>query len=338
MRTNLERPTLSVGQKGIFGIVYGVIYGLSMLPFGLWYGLSGGIAWVLRVLVKYRKDVILQNFSRSFPEKSPDEIQLLARQFYQHFADFLVETVKSISISEEELRRRVRLINPEVIDDIIAQPEGHLLVATHFGNFEWMESRLALASRGCVNSYGIYSPLRSWVFDELTLRMRTRFGVTLLPMRHAMIQAIRTLKTHSFFGFINDQSPHHGQRLYFTPFLHQATPYHASVAKIGLKTGANMYYADMRKVKRGYYTLEIVPIDTTAFLPYTQENIYRLTDHQASLLEATIQAQPAYWLWSHRRWKHKPRPGDILSTQFSASQIVSIEAESEEIKGKEGNV
>ncbi|MEL6132647.1 MAG: hypothetical protein AAFR59_04700, partial [Bacteroidota bacterium] len=95
--------------------------------------------------------------------------------------------------------------------------------------------------------------------------------------------------------------------------------------KIGLKTGAHMYYADMRKVKRGYYTLELVSIDLTPFFPYNQQNIHRLVDHQAALLEATIQAQPAFWLWSHRRWKHQPREGDILSAQFSPSNNVSKE-------------
>ncbi|MCB0835890.1 MAG: lysophospholipid acyltransferase family protein [Bacteroidetes bacterium] len=296
-----------------FWFAYGIVYSLSLLPFWVWYRISDVLYVIVFHLIGYRKKVVYQNLKRVFPEYSDSHIHTIAKKFYSHFCDWLIEIIKGFSMSDNELAKRVRLITEGVPEEVIEGKKGTLMVGTHYGNNEWLLARLDLMINRRYNAYAVYSSISNKVLEKMIFKARGRRGVQFVPMRKAMVQAVRKMKETCMFGFLTDQAPHRGQRQYFTLFLNQPTSWHTSVSKIALRTQSIVYLGDMRKVKRGYYTLKLIKLDPTPYLPETQESIIAFTNAQIAMLEQAIKDEPAYWLWSHRRWKIKPRPNDYLS-------------------------
>lgn len=290
----------------------GAVILISRLPLWFWYRVSDVTYLLVFRIFGYRKNIVLANLSASFPNKEAPELQRMMRSFYRHFCDVLIETIKSFSISDQELHNRVHLVNPEIAEQMIQENRGALLLASHYGNFEWMCARLDLMCEGRIPTFAIYNPFSSEIVEYLITYMRERRGLKMYPMKSAMSKAVRHLQEFCLFGFIFDQAPHRGNRLFFTSFLEQTTAFHTSVAKIALRTQAPIYYSDMRKLGRGSYEVELIRMETRDFLPENQENIHTYTDFQAQQLAKTIQHNPPYWLWSHRRWKYSPREGDHL--------------------------
>jgi len=307
------------GKGAAYYLSYAAVWLLSQLPFGIWYGVSELLFLLLFWVFRYRRAVVSANLTRCFPDWTPAQRRRTERQFYRHFADLLVETVKGLTLSDRALARRVQVLNPEIAEAIAARTKGSILLASHHGNHEWLLARIDLLMRDKVPTYAIYSPFRPAFFDELMRELRERRGVQMLPMKRAMIQALRKLKQPSLIGFLADQSPNRSQAQFYMSFLGQPTAVHTSVARLALRAQVPVYYADMRKLRRGRYTLEIRPLPTENFLPDTPENQRRYTEFLNRPLEAAIREQPPYWLWSHRRWKHPMRPEDQRTSGLAST-------------------
>lgn len=300
----------------LFWLLHIVVYALSSLPFWLLYGLSWVVYFFLYRIFGYRKAIVRKNLSLSFPEKGKKELLQIEKDFYLHFCDLLVETLKTYSLSDSGLAERVVMLDSPIVEEIKALGKGSIMLASHQGNFEWMTSRLDLFLDGRMPGYGVYTPFRNAAFERLMLRLRERRGIKMLPMQKALSAAMRKLQEPCLFGMISDQSPHRGMRLYFTSFLNQSTAFHSGFAKIALRTQTPLYFVRMQKSSRGRYVLALEKIEIDAFLPESKENIARLVDHYADLLAADIAKDPAIWLWSHRRWKHQIRKGDTVSDRL----------------------
>jgi KDO2-lipid IV(A) lauroyltransferase len=61
-----------------------------------------------------------------------------------------------------------------------------------------------------------------------------------------------------------------------------------------------VFYAEISRIKRGYYKCEFIPI--TLEPSKTQE--FEISEKYMQMLQKTIEAKPEFWLWSHRRWKY----------------------------------
>ena len=299
-------------QYCLFYLLYPIIFGISLLPLSVLYLLSDSLYLFLNYGFPYRKKVIIDNLAKSFPDKSQKEITRLKSQYYAHFCDLIVEVIKAFSMSEKAWDKRVRFLSPNVPDRLKSMGKGGLLIGTHYGNFEWMVQTMARQlGKQNLPSYGIYAPFSNKVFEKIIMRMRERHGSVFFPMRKAMYEALKHLSEVCMFGFIADQSPGRLPVLYYSSFLNRATAFHTSVAKIALRANCPVYFADMRKIGRGQYTLELIAIDSDyCNRQKDQDAIECLTDKHVALLEQAIQEEPAYWLWSHKRWKHLPRNGD----------------------------
>ena len=304
------------GQRLAYVLSYGAVWLLSQLPLWLWYRLSDLLFVLLHGLLRYRRAVVTANLQRAFPTWSAAQLRQVRRQFYRHFADLLVETAKGLTLSDRALARRVVVLNPEVAAEIAAQERGCILLASHHGNHEWLLARIDLLMRDKVPTFAIYSPFRPAFFDQLMRDLRQRRGVQMLPMRRAMSQALRQLQQPCLFGFLGDQSPNRGQARFYIRFLGQPTAVHTSVARLALRAQAPIYYADMRKLRRGSYSLRLIALPVQPYLPESEAHIHQLAEAMQAPLEAAIREQPAFWLWSHRRWKHPPRPGDQLGASL----------------------
>ncbi|MGB3618807.1 MAG: lysophospholipid acyltransferase family protein [Catalinimonas sp.] len=273
---------------------------LSRLPWSVAYALADALAFVAHRPVGYRKQVVLSNLRRSFPNADEEELRRTARAFYRNLADVTIETLKSLTLTEKALRRRVALSNPE---DLIRAAEVHggaLIMTPHQCNWEWLLLRYSLELPLVL---AVYRPLHSPFADRLMRTIRARFGATPVPDR----QLPRALATHrrrvTYTALVADQTPS-PKRAYWTEFMHQDTPFFRGTARLARTTGHPVFFARMERVRRGHYVVHVEPLATP---PYGEDTDWIL-DRFVAATEATIRTQPEAWLWSHRRWKHhRPR-------------------------------
>lgn len=289
----------------------GALHLVAFLPLWVLYRLSD-IMFVILYLVGYRRKVVRKNLAASFPEKDTAELRRIERRFYRNFTDYVVETIKLLHISDEEMRRRMVFEGAEIIDSSLR--EGRTVVAyfSHMGNWEWASSFTLWSSlRGSdkVAFCQIYRPLRNQWFDRLMLRLRSRFEVRSLPKQIAFLDLLRLRKQGkaSITGFMSDQKPSHGDPGYITSFLNHPTAFITGTATVAVRMHAAVVYWRLTKPSRGHYHIAISLLTPDAST--TTED--QLTAAYASNLEADITANPSLWLWTHKRWKRRvtlPQP------------------------------
>lgn len=277
-----------------------LLYLLSLLPFWLLFIISDGLYYLIYYIIHYRRKVVRQNLINAFPEKPEKEIISIEKKFFRYFADFIVETVKSISISKEELGKRVILTNPELIDHYYAQGRNLMAVGGHYGN--WELAGLNFPFYTDKKFMVVYKPLSNTVFDKFFHRIRERFGTIPVPMKQTLRKVVEYKNEQSAIALLGDQTPARDELDYFTDFLNQKTPVFLGVEKLAKVANSVILYYDMVRVKRGYYNYTLIPL----FEEPKQTQPYEITNAHVKHLEDIIQKAPEYWLWSHRRWKFKP--------------------------------
>lgn len=310
-----------LGIKSITSLFYyplcGFIYLLSFLPLAVLYLFADLLFFFSYYVLPYRKKVVRKNLKNSFPEKSEKERLQIERKFYRHFCDLIFESLKGISISPERMKDRVVVKNPELLQKAITDQKGILLLSSHYANFEWMNSRMGIFFKDEVPTEtrpcGLYRPFKNKAFDQVANMYRLRWGWDLLPVSRHMLGVYRLLKRGQVLGVLMDQRPPRGKGTFYTSFLSQPTPFYTGIAKLGLMAEAKIYYVDAQKISRGKYSLEFISIDTQELTDASDASAFRLTDKVVRILEDILEEQPAYWLWTHKRWKHKLRSTDYLS-------------------------
>lgn len=271
---------------------------VALLPFRLIYGLSNFIAWLLGSVLKYRSPVIQQNLQASFPEKGEQELVKIQKSFYRNFADIIVESFKSLTISEASMRQRFVLRNPEVFQKLYEQNKGLIMVMGHHTNFEWTAMSIPLVVPQ--NCYAVYHPLKNARFNKLIVKIREQFGLKLFKMAETYPFMLNNPDPNPLYVFMADQSPHKGKIKYRGHFLNQSTPVHLGVENLSKKCNLAVVFIDIMRVKRGYYEIEAKLL----FDKPQDTETYQITNSHLLALEKLIQKDPANWLWSHKRWKH----------------------------------
>lgn len=280
--------------------------GIARLPFPVLYFMADAMALLLTYVIGYRRGVIYDNLSKSFPEKSDKEIKRMRRQFYRNFADYVVETIKLLHISDSQMRSRMTFSNLGIIDDALDQRRPVVCYFSHLGNWEWAPS-ITLNSRHTpghgVEFCQIYRPLRNKWFDSMMLRIRSRFGSVSLPKRRSFLDIMRYTRNGiaTVTGFMSDQKPSHGDPVHVVKFLNHPTAIITGTETVCSKLKALPVYWRMSKPSRGHYHIDVVPME--GYKERFPDSDYPLTDLYASMLEENITADPPLWLWSHKRWK-----------------------------------
>ena len=289
-------------------LYYCVVYPLSLLPLWILYRLSDLVFLLFMSIIPYRKKVVQGNIKKSFPDLSPKDQAVLVRGFYRHFSDLLIESIKNLSISKEELLRRMNVINPEVLQELEKKGKSVLFVSGHFNNWEWFITSQALLVP--FESYGIGMPLSNGFWDKKLTERRQRFGLNVIHAKNykAIFQQDRPVSVL----VLSDQAPADGRKSYWMEFLHQSTPILFGVELMANEFDLTVLYFTMNKIKRGQYSIEFqVLTDDPKSLPYGV-----LTEKHVQLLEESIIEQPCNWLWSHKRWKREV-PADLKALKAS---------------------
>ncbi len=283
---------------------------LSSLSWKNAFRLSNALRWLLFDVGGYRKKVILSNLQNSFPEKSDQEIKIIAKKFYQHFTDLIVETIKFRTASPDVIRERLQG-DISMMDDLYASKTNVIFIMGHRGNWELANLFSSLCfSHECIV---VYRPLQNKKSDQWFRDLRTRFGAILVPMDQIFKELQKPRDKPYAVVLANDQSPV-PETAFWTTFLNQETGIFRGVETIARRYNLTVLYADFQKItgKRGYYKVEITKITCEPkVIPMNM-----ILKKQIKVLEKNIQMQPHNWLWSHRRWKHK-MPLNLKPDQIS---------------------
>jgi KDO2-lipid IV(A) lauroyltransferase len=282
----------------------GLIHGLSYLPLGVLYIISDVFYLIIYRILKYRVNVTRANFKTALPHLSDAEMIRLEKKFYRHFCDLVVETVKSFSISETELKKRMLTTNTDMLNTYLNKGRSVLAVTGHYGNWEWAAMSLALQSSW--PTYGLYMPLKNKVFNRTLINSRGRFGVRLVSVKEVSDKMAELMNMQCVWGFIVDQSPSKPEKAHWTTFMNQETGVSKGTERYARSNNMVVLFGKITKIKRGYYTLTYAPICEHP----NEFSEGGITVAHTKYLEEIIKEEPAYWLWTHKRWKHR-RPAEM---------------------------
>lgn len=282
----------------LYYLIFPFFYLLSLLPWRVLYGLSDGIYFLVYYVFGYRKKVVLHNLNIAFPNKSQKEKNRICKDFFHLFIDTFIETIKLISISEKQFKKRIEF-NAEPLQKAIASGKSIQLHSGHFLNYEFMNLGIALYKQDCT-WLGIYHKLSNPAFNKIILDMRSKFGTTLISTQEFKNRFHIYSQQQYLIGLAADQNPSNPLNAYWTTFFNQKTAFVKGPEK-GAKlkdTAILMIY--IQPTKRGYYKLEIEALTDT---PKETPDGF-ITNSLASFIEKKVAHYPANYLWSHKRWKH----------------------------------
>jgi len=275
-----------------------LIYAISLMPFWMLYGLSDFIFVLIYHVFGYRRKVVMANLKNAFPEKSIAELKSIEHKFYRYFCDLILETVKSLTISESTLKKRLSFASMELFEKYYSQKQSIVIVMGHFGNWELGGARFAIEPLHQL--FVIYHPLKNKHFNGLIYKMRTRLGNGLYAMKDTLRGMIRDREKVTATAFIADQTPS-PKGAHWMEFMNQDTPVFIGTGKIAKKMNYPVVYVSIKRRDRGYYEISLEDLVADPSMVSAEEIVERFTQR----LEKDIHEMPEYWLWTHKRWKHK---------------------------------
>lgn len=286
----------------LYYIVYAVLYLHALLPLRVLYIFADILYIPLYYIIRYRVTVVRKNLKNSFPDKNIKELRQIEKEFYHHFCDYFVETIKLLHITDSEIRERITFDNMDIVKDLMEDNKSCIMFLGHYANWEWVPSITLEFTDGTLLGQ-IYRPLKNKAFDNIFLKLRSRFGSVSIPKNNTLRSMIEFKKENKkvLIGFMSDQTPSVANIHYWTNFLNQETPVYTGVERIAKKTGFSVTYLDIIKTGRGKYKCYVKLITADP----KNEPEFAITEKYIREMERTILRHPAYWLWTHKRWKHK---------------------------------
>ncbi len=288
-------------QLLVFILVYPALWLVSILPYRIFYLLSDFFFVLIYHVIGYRKKVVYQNLKLVFPEKSEEEILGIRKDFFKHMCDMFLEMVKTMSLSKSEVKKRFNVVNIEKLIEI-EKTKSTLILLPHYANWEW-----PVSMNNYVNSkgYAVYQKIGNDYFDKWIKRVRARWNTTLISQNETVKTVVRNKQNGIIgtFGMVSDQSPQVHRAKYWTEFMGIKVPVFVGAETMARKMDLAVVFLKVTKVKRGFYNAEFIPITTSG--SQTAKN--EITDTFLRLTEQQIREKPAYYLWTHKRWKHRDK-------------------------------
>ncbi len=291
---------LSSGKPGYYALL-SLVKILSYVPFRVLYVLSDILFVPFYFIIRYRRKIVRRNLTESFPDKSIDEIIQIEKKFYHFFIDMVLESCKLISITPEEIRKRIRFTNIEMANDQLMEGKSISLFLGHYGNWEWISSMGLWLYKGAVAAQ-IYHKLRNKSMDKIVKRLRERMGSVCVEMYKTVRFIADAAKDNRpyIIGFIADQSPKKREVKNFIRFLNHNIPVLTGPEKVTKHYGYDALFVSIKRVRRGYYECELSSLhDNPGSLPN-----FELTSLYFRRLEHEIIQHPELYLWTHNRFKH----------------------------------
>lgn len=284
----------------IYILIYPFLWCISMLPFRLLYFFSDIIYLIVYYIIGYRKRTVREQLALVLPNLSNKERLLIEKKSFKHLCDMFLEMIKTMTISKKEISERFVLTNLEVYKNLEIQNKSIAMMMAHYASYEWA---ISINSYLSYSGYAIYKKIANPYFDKLVRNIRSRFKANLITTKETIPCIIKNKNNNllSLYGFASDQSPKLSSTFHWQKFMGIEVPVHTGAEMLSKKFNMNVIFLKVKKVKRGYYeaSLEVLSEDT--------QNVpdYEITDKFLKLVEQQILEAPEYYLWTHKRWKHK---------------------------------
>lgn len=287
-------------QLLVYLLVYPILWLISILPFPLLYLLSDGIYFIVYKVIGYRKKTVRANLALALPHLSDVERLSIEQKFYHHLCDMFLEMIKTLSISKTEIEKRFKFTNLEVYLELEKKNKSIALLCAHYASYEWVVSMNYHIN---FTGYGIYKKIANKHFDKLVKDIRSKFKAVLITTKQTskIIEECANNNKLGVFGFASDQTPRWSDNLYWHHFMGIETPIHIGAEILAKRHNMNVIFLRTKKIKRGYYeaTFEVITEDINSIPDY------KISEDFISRVEQQIYEQPEYYLWTHKRWKHK---------------------------------
>jgi len=271
-----------------------------MLPFRILYLFSDFAYLIVYYLIGYRKTIVRENLALAFPNLTEAERLVIEKKSYHHLCDMFLEMIKTLTISEKEIQDRFVFSNLEVYKKLEEQNKSIAMMLAHYASYEWVISMNAYVS---FSAFAIYKKIANPYFDKLVRDIRSRFKAHLITTKETIPKIVEnnTKKIRSVYGFASDQSPRISSAFHWQNFMGIEVPVHTGAEMLSKKYDMNVIFLKVKKMKRGYYeaSFEILSENAKA-VPH-----YEITDAFLKLVEQQIYEAPEFYLWTHKRWKHR---------------------------------
>ena len=281
-------------------LLYPIIWFISILPFRVLYFFSDICYVIIYHIIGYRRRTVRENLALTLRHLSPAERKVIEKKFYRHFTDSFFEMAKTLTISDKELEQRYVFENYEVINELEAKGKSIIMLLGHYASYEW----LIIMNRRLVSfkGFGVYKVIKNRYFDKLVRKIRGKFNTELIGTR----ETIPTMRQNErdgilgIYGFVADQSPKLGKAMHWAKFFDMDVPVFTGGEMLAKKLDLNIVYVKTSKTSRGHYAASFVAVENIQSIPD-----FQITDGFLRMLEQQILEAPEYYLWTHKRFKHR---------------------------------
>jgi KDO2-lipid IV(A) lauroyltransferase len=280
----------------VYRSVYGVAYAVSMLPMAFLYSMASFAFLLAYHVIGYRKLVVIQNISRSFPDMKYGEIRCIVEKFYTCFTAYFAEMIKSISAPAKLLDKKITFENLELIDKHVNNRRNVIACLGHCGNWEMLNFMPYKLQH---DMYAVYKPLRSGIMNRLMIKLRSRFGMKLIPDKSVIRHILTQTSSPAVYLFLADQSPLIKEDKYKFELLNQETYVFSGMEKLARTSRSAVIYLHITQRSKGNYKITCIPVCSEA----ESMNEGEITRKYVDLLTKNIKEEPYGWLWTHKRWK-----------------------------------
>lgn len=283
-----------------FILLYPVFWFISVLPMRILFMISDVIYVIIYYIIGYRKKIVRHNLKLCFPEKSDKELLDLEKKSYQHFIDVFMELIKSFTITEKEMSKRLSITNPELLDSYYDKNKSVIFLSGHYANWEWVSFIVERSLK--YNMSVVYKQLSNPYFDKIIKKTRIKFGVKFVPTKEFYPEILTNLKNNKIqaYGFLADQNPRWEKIKYWGNFMGVEVPIIVGPETIARKLDLPVFYFQTERVKRGVYQSTFILLEEEP----KKAPLYQLTNKYMGELEKQIRKAPEFYFWTHRRFRH----------------------------------
>lgn len=284
----------------IYLLVYPILWLISILPFPVLYLFSDFVYFLVYYVIGYRKKTVRKNIALALPHLSEQERLIIEKKSFHHLCDMFLEMIKTMSISEKEINKRFSYTNLDVYLDLEKKEKSIALMCAHYASYEWV---LSMNNHITFKGYGIYKKIANPYFDKLVKNIRAKFKAYLITTKETKTTIEQNAKNGvlGIFGFASDQTPRRSDTMHWDSFMGIETPIHTGAEMLAKRYDMNVIFLKVKKVKRGYYeaSFEVLSDDVKSIPDY------KLSENFMRKVEQQIYEAPEFYLWTHKRWKHK---------------------------------
>ncbi|HEY1196665.1 lysophospholipid acyltransferase family protein [Flavobacterium sp.] len=284
----------------VYILAYPLLWLISILPFRIFYLFSDFVYFLIYRVIGYRKKVVRENLALTLPHLSDSERKDIEKKFYKHMCDMFLEMVKTMSMSPEEMERRFHVTNIDLVLDYAKKGKSVILVASHYASYEWL---LTINPKLGFQGVAVYKKLANPYFDRLVRKIRSKYNTEMIETRKAIPTMAQNQRDGvlSMYGLASDQSPKLDRIFHSMKFMGVEVPVHTGAEMLAKKYDLAVIMVKVEKVKRGFYEATFLSL---ADNPKDFKD-FEITEMYLKEVEKQILAKPEFYLWTHKRWKHR---------------------------------